>query len=277
MNIQELFSNWGGVVGTLLGLLGGAFGTWCSIRNTSGPKERALMVKAAVWMWVLLIALLGLFFGLQNFLPGIHKLWSIAGIVLSVPALIFGINYLNRRQAQIRAEESPHAAGDPTKCGETTATAATGQSSCGSQDPVGTFLGIVFWMFIGALAFNSFTPKNPPQQTLRITNTGSQAVELRKLARWSWQEEAFTVHPGATVLWKFANVDHFRIARSDQPPPAPGTTPPEWFSRPRAELWPADLHHNADGSGTIMLRHVDRTAEVRINDDGKIEFKFTDL
>jgi hypothetical protein len=42
-------------------------------------------------------------------------------------------------------------------------------------------------------------------------------------------------------------------------------------------MWGAPLHQNADGSATIMLRHVDRTAEVRINEHGKIEFEFTDL
>jgi hypothetical protein len=42
-------------------------------------------------------------------------------------------------------------------------------------------------------------------------------------------------------------------------------------------MWGADLHQNVDGSATIMLRHVDRTAEVRVNEAGKIEFEFTDL
>jgi hypothetical protein len=45
----------------------------------------------------------------------------------------------------------------------------------------------------------------------------------------------------------------------------------------RAQMWGADLHQNVDGSATIMLRHVDRTAEVRVNEAGKIEFEFTDL
>ena len=39
MNVQEFFNEWGAVVGPLIGVLGGAFGTYCSIRNTNGLKE----------------------------------------------------------------------------------------------------------------------------------------------------------------------------------------------------------------------------------------------
>jgi hypothetical protein len=37
------------------------------------------------------------------------------------------------------------------------------------------------------------------------------------------------------------------------------------------------LTQNPDGSGTIAIKHASRTAEVRVNEAGKIEFKFTDL
>lgn len=60
MNILAVFENWGAVVGPILGFLGGAFGTYCSIRNTNGPKERAFMVKSAVWTWLFVAVLLGL-------------------------------------------------------------------------------------------------------------------------------------------------------------------------------------------------------------------------
>jgi hypothetical protein len=136
-------------------------------------------------------------------------------------------------------------------------------------------------MMIGAFVFRVFTTGQSPKQGLRITNTGSQSIDVRKLARWSWQEEEWTLHPGATFLWMFAPGEHFQFARSDQPPPKPGTTPPPSprasFSRPRSELWPTPVHQNPDGSTTILLRHVDRTAEVRVNEAGQVEFKFTDL
>ena len=43
---------WGivlGGLGALIGVIGGAVGTYFSIKNTSGPKERDYMVKSAVF------------------------------------------------------------------------------------------------------------------------------------------------------------------------------------------------------------------------------------
>jgi hypothetical protein len=109
MNIQEIFANWGGAIGAGIGVLGGAFGAWCSIRNTNGPKERAFMVKAAIWTWLFAAAVLGLMFGLRYALPGPYKLLSFLAIFLIIPALCIGIPMCNRRQAQIRAEEAQSA------------------------------------------------------------------------------------------------------------------------------------------------------------------------
>lgn len=107
MNIQEFLIAWGGgILGSVLGLLGAAFGTWCSIRGTNGPKERAFMVKVAVMTWVFLAALLGLSFGLGTVLPQPYKPWTTGVLLLLVPTLLVGIPACNRRQAQIRAEEA---------------------------------------------------------------------------------------------------------------------------------------------------------------------------
>ncbi len=38
----------GGIVGGIIGVAGGMIGTYFSIRNTKGPKERSVMVKASV-------------------------------------------------------------------------------------------------------------------------------------------------------------------------------------------------------------------------------------
>src|SRR5262249_14628033 len=42
----------GGVGGAVLGVLGGVVGTYFSIKNTAGPRERAFMIRAAALAWV---------------------------------------------------------------------------------------------------------------------------------------------------------------------------------------------------------------------------------
>lgn len=150
-------------------------------------------------------------------------------------------------------------------------------STKGWKQSMGPIMGIVFWMIIGAVVFNGFI-KQPPKQQLAITNTGSQSVDIRKLVRWSWLEEEMTVHPGGTVFWKFADSDNFHIARSDKKPPEPDTTPPASPFPSRSEMWGSAVQHNAPDLGTVVLmRHVYRTADVRVNEAGAIEFEFTDL
>ncbi len=51
-------------VGPIVGLLGGAFGTWASIRSTEHPRERRFVVRMAVQVWVFVIASMALLFGL---------------------------------------------------------------------------------------------------------------------------------------------------------------------------------------------------------------------
>lgn len=85
-------------MGGTLGLVGGIVGTYFSIRNTLGQRERAFMIRVAAVVWTGVTALLvGLFL-----VPQPYK-W-----LLWIPyafALAFGIRWSNRRQAQIRAEE----------------------------------------------------------------------------------------------------------------------------------------------------------------------------
>lgn len=66
----------GGILGGALGLAGGALGTYFSIRNTRGTRERGFMVR---------VAAVG---------------WAPYGIGLGL-----GIAWCNRRQGRIRAEE----------------------------------------------------------------------------------------------------------------------------------------------------------------------------
>ena len=102
----DFLNEWGGVVGAVIGVAGGAYGSYCSIKNTNGPKERAFMVKVGWWNLIFLAVLLGLIFGMGYALPQPYKLWAFLPMLLIVPALVIGIPIVNQRQAQIRAEES---------------------------------------------------------------------------------------------------------------------------------------------------------------------------
>lgn len=88
-----------GLGGALIGLLGGLFGTWCSIRNTKGPRERAFMIRASVVCWIGIALFLGFQFALPH--PWRLLLWGPYAILLPL-----GIRSWNRRQQQIRAEEA---------------------------------------------------------------------------------------------------------------------------------------------------------------------------
>jgi len=93
----------GGILGSLLGLAGGVFGTWVSIRNTHGPRERAFMLRAAVFVWIGLLAFAGLLFGLPD--PYRWFAWIPYSILLPL-----GITYGNRKQQAIREAEAREAA-----------------------------------------------------------------------------------------------------------------------------------------------------------------------
>ncbi|MCG8426894.1 MAG: hypothetical protein MI754_06010, partial [Chromatiales bacterium] len=42
----------GGILGTVLGVGGGAIGTYVSIKNTQSPEERAFMIRASIIAWL---------------------------------------------------------------------------------------------------------------------------------------------------------------------------------------------------------------------------------
>lgn len=89
----------GGIAGCVIGLAGGLVGTYATIHNTSGPRERRFTVRAAVIGWLAcLVFLAGLFF-----LPNPYRffMWIPYGILLPL-----GINRWNREQMRIRQEES---------------------------------------------------------------------------------------------------------------------------------------------------------------------------
>jgi hypothetical protein len=89
----------GAIVGSVIGVVGGLIGTWFSIRNTSGPRERSFMIRASLIGWVAITA----------FVAGVVLLPRPYNWLLWVPyaiALPLSIRSLNRRQQQIRAEEA---------------------------------------------------------------------------------------------------------------------------------------------------------------------------
>jgi hypothetical protein len=89
----------GGIVGGVLGVSGGLVGTYFSIKNTAGPRERAFMIQVAGVTWVVITL----------FVIGLLVLPRPYNFLLWVPyaiALPLGILWCNRRQRAIRAEEA---------------------------------------------------------------------------------------------------------------------------------------------------------------------------
>ena len=84
-----------GLVGSAIGVLGGAIGTYFSITNTKSPEERRFMIHASLAVWLAV----SLFLAAVFLLP---RPWIDAVRLLYVISLIFVIHYINRRQAAIR-------------------------------------------------------------------------------------------------------------------------------------------------------------------------------
>ena len=89
----------GSIIGGLAGLAGGIIGTYCSIKNTNGPREQAFMIKVSVIGWIAILVFVGLMFALPN--PYRYFLWIPYGILLPL-TIVRG----NRKQQRIRQEES---------------------------------------------------------------------------------------------------------------------------------------------------------------------------
>jgi hypothetical protein len=99
LNMDGATFGWiGGILGGILGCMGGVIGTYFSIKNTNGPRERSFMIKCAAVGWIAIAIFLILLTWLPN--PYRHILWAPYGVALAV-----GIRYCNRRQNIIREEE----------------------------------------------------------------------------------------------------------------------------------------------------------------------------
>ena len=85
----------GAIVGSTVGVAGGAFGTWMSIRHSPPGPRRRLMVKASIACWIFVLS----FVALVLFLPTPWKwwLWALYG-----PVLLLLILSINRALADVR-------------------------------------------------------------------------------------------------------------------------------------------------------------------------------
>ncbi len=98
----------GGIAGGVLGVMGGIVGTYFSIKNTNGPKERAFMVRAAILCWL----------GISVFLVCLFLLpllWRLLLWLIYTPSLFWFIRWANQRQALARVEDMAEAG--PTASG----------------------------------------------------------------------------------------------------------------------------------------------------------------
>ena len=91
----------GAIIGSVMGIAGGAIGTYMSITNTNGPMERAYMIRASIVVWVAVTAFLALMFLLPN--PYRHLLWIPYAVLLPL-----GIMKLNKRLAELREADLAH-------------------------------------------------------------------------------------------------------------------------------------------------------------------------
>ena len=110
MTNGEMWGWIGGIAGGLLGIAGGIIGTYCSIKNTNGPRERQFTIKASAVVWVAVTLFLILLLCLPR--PYNTFLWIPYAILFP-----FSIKYWNKKQIEIRRIESAEQAGpSATKC-----------------------------------------------------------------------------------------------------------------------------------------------------------------
>lgn len=90
--------NYAGYVGCFIGLLGGILGTYVSIKNSTGPRERAFIIKASLLCWIFVVGFLAALFLAPPFWRWV--LWS-----LYILLLLWGIIAMNKAQSRIRSAE----------------------------------------------------------------------------------------------------------------------------------------------------------------------------
>ena len=89
----------GAIAGSAIGIVGGIVGTYFSIKNTNGPKERSFVMKASALTWVTVV----IFLCARLLLPSPYNnlMWVPYGLLLG-----FGIRKFNETQKRIRDAET---------------------------------------------------------------------------------------------------------------------------------------------------------------------------
>ncbi len=88
----------GGIAGGVVGIMGGLVGTYFSINNTNGPKERAFVIRAAAVCWLGVSAFLACLFLLPLY-------WSPLLQVVCLPLHLRFIRWVNEGQARAKVED----------------------------------------------------------------------------------------------------------------------------------------------------------------------------
>ncbi len=94
----------GGIMGAAIGIGGGLFGTYKSIKNTETPRERQFIIRLAAGLWLVLCVWMGvpLVLVLMKVLP-LEIFW---GVLLPFYILLGPfIRWGNQKQAAIRAAD----------------------------------------------------------------------------------------------------------------------------------------------------------------------------
>ncbi|MEQ8763483.1 MAG: hypothetical protein RL885_06125 [Planctomycetota bacterium] len=95
-------------VGPAIGIAGGVFGTWMSVRAARSAPERAFVI----WSSIGILVLVSTFVVALSIIPTWHKhlLWP-----LYAAGLTYSTRAINRRQTELR--EAASDADDPTESG----------------------------------------------------------------------------------------------------------------------------------------------------------------
>lgn len=88
----------GGIIGAIIGVAGGIIGSWATVKNASGPREKSFVVRAVTFSWILVLIFIGLLILLPR--PWNFLMWVPYGIILPL-----GIIKWNKMQQAIIAEE----------------------------------------------------------------------------------------------------------------------------------------------------------------------------
>ena len=104
MNAGEMWGWIGGIAGGFLGIAGAIVGTYFSIKNTNGPRERQFTIKASAVCGIACTLFVILLLVLPR--PYNALLWIPYAILLPI-----SIKYWNKTQFEIRRKESAEQGG----------------------------------------------------------------------------------------------------------------------------------------------------------------------